>query len=62
MVNWKSYKKEKPKEAGVYLIKNDESNPPLRWASYYHPYHGWTNVGHILEKVIEHWSPWPEAK
>jgi hypothetical protein len=52
----------KPDTEGIYLIKNDESNPPLRWACHYHPHHGWSGIGHILERVIKYWSPWPDSK
>jgi len=61
-VVWKDYSKERPQEEGIYLIKNDESNPPLRSACYWHPHHGWSGIGHLLEKVIKYWCLWPDSK
>ena len=62
MITWNDYNDTKPDTEGIYLIKIDESNPPLRWACHYHPHHGWIGIGHILERVIKYWSPWPDSK
>jgi len=62
MIIWNDYNQTKPDTEGIYLIKNDESNPPLKWACHYHPHHGWSGIGHILERVIKYWTPWPDSK
>jgi hypothetical protein len=59
MVDWNLYKENKPSKSGVYLISNEGIDPPLRACSYYDTIHGWTGIGHILEKVILYWSEFP---
>ena len=59
MINWNKYKDNKPVKSGVYLISNEDIDPPLRACSYYDMVHGWTGIGHTLEKVIDCWAEFP---
>lgn len=59
MIQWNKYEDSKPVNSGVYLIANETIDPPLRACSYYDPIHGWTGIGHTLEKVIDCWAEFP---
>ena len=59
MINWNKYNDSKPVKSGVYLIANETIDPPLRACSYYDPVHGWTGIGHTLEKTIDCWAEFP---
>lgn len=61
MIQWNKYKDNKPVKSGVYLIANEEIDPPLRACSYYDIIHGWTGIGHTLEKAIDCWAEFPIA-
>lgn len=61
MYNWNKYQNNKPVKSGVYLISNESIDPPLRACSYYDLVHGWTGIGHILEKSIDCWAEFPVA-
>ena len=58
-LQWNKYSDSKPVKAGVYLIVNETIDPPLRASSYYDSVHGWTGIGHTLEKVIDRWAEFP---
>lgn len=58
---WNKYEDCKPVKSGVYLISNEFIDPPLRACSYYDPVHGWTGIGHVLEKAIDCWAEFPLA-
>lgn len=58
---WHDYGNEKPNVAGVYMIANENCNPPFRTACYYDPYYGWSGVGHVLEKLIKYWAEFPKC-
>jgi len=61
MVKWNKYEDSKPVKSGVYLIANEDIDPPLRACSYYDTVHGWTGIGHTLEKVIACWADFPST-
>lgn len=61
MIKWKNYKKEKPKDDGIYLICSPSSNPPYRDAAFYHKNHGWSRTAHLLESIIEYWADYPKC-
>lgn len=60
-IQWNKYKNNKPVKEGIYLIANEECNPPFRAACYFYPAHGWTGAGHVLERLIEYWAEFPQC-
>jgi len=57
---WIPYRETKPEFAGLYLVKGDKSTPQFKGAYWYEPMHGWCGLAHVLENIIEFWSPFPE--
>jgi len=60
-LQWNKYKDNQPVNNGVYLIANEDTNPPFRAASYFDPIHGWSGVGHVLEREINYWAEYPKC-
>jgi hypothetical protein len=58
-IQWNKYPAIKPVKAGVYLVANETTEPPLKAACYYYPIHGWTGAGHTLERLISYWAEFP---
>jgi hypothetical protein len=61
-MDWIEYKGEETKQSlteGSYLVANRDTNPIFQACSYYHPIHGWSGVGHVLERLIAYIAPYP---
>ena len=61
-IHWNKYEDSKPVKNGVYLIANEDIDPPLRACSYYDMIHGWTGIAHTLEKLIQCWADFPATQ
>lgn len=58
-IQWIKYEDSKPVNNGVYLIANEDTDPPFRACSYYDTVHGWSGIGHVLERLINYWAEFP---